>query len=210
MANAENQFKIEGQAGGEEYQGLNDSQPTRRHVQGQVQAARLYRENALSKVLERLLIPRPTDDPKDPLTWSTWRKHAAFCIISHFLFLSNYSTSSLPPALVLITKDFDITQTQASYLNTFNILFLGIRNLFWVPTSLKIGKRSVLILCSAIFFASCVWNAEAQSWGSMLGARIVQGFGASVSEALDQPLWPTFTSSMKEVRNLDSTAYSPV
>ena len=210
MANAENQFKIEGQAGGEEYQGLNDSQPTRRHVQGQVQAARLYRENALSKVLERLLIPRPTDDPKDPLTWSTWRKHSAFCIIFHFLFLSNYSTSSLPPALVLITKDFNITQTQASYLNTFNILFLGIGNLFWVPTSLKIGKDqcSFCVPPSSSLHAS---GTRRRNPGAPCSEREqCRGLARALSRPLDQPLWPTFTSSVKEVPNLDSTAYSPV
>ena len=185
MENTDIEAKIEARPGHEEYQGLDQSFLKHRHVvQGQVQAAHLYREDAQGKVLERLLIPRPTDDPKDPLTWSTLRKHTAFIIVSFFVFLSNYSTASLSPALVPLIKEFNITGTKASYLNTFNILFLGLGNLFWVPISLKIGKRPVLILCLAIFFSSCVWNAEAKSWGSMLGARILQGFGASASEAL--------------------------
>jgi MFS family permease len=74
--------------------------------------------------------------------------------------------------------------TKGSYLITFNILFLGLGNVFWVPLSLKVGKRPVLIASSAIFFASSIWSARAQTWGSLLGARIVQGFGASSSEAL--------------------------
>jgi MFS family permease len=73
---------------------------------------------------------------------------------------------------------------EASYLITFNILFLGIGNLFWIPLARKIGKRPVLILSSAIFFASSIWATVAQSWGSLFGARIIQGFGASSSEAL--------------------------
>lgn len=74
--------------------------------------------------------------------------------------------------------------TKASYLITFNILFLGIGNLFWIPLSIKIGKRPVLVLSTLIFFVSSIWAAVAQSWGSLLGARIIQGFGASSSEAL--------------------------
>lgn len=80
--------------------------------------------------------------------------------------------------------DFGIDFTKASYLITFNILFLGIGNLFWVPLSLKVGKRPVLTLCSGIFFVATIWSAVAKSYGSLLGARILQGFGASASEAL--------------------------
>lgn len=100
------------------------------------------------------------------------------------MFLSNYVTASIGPGLVPIAEELRATQTQASYLITFNILFLGLGNIFWVPLAVKIGKRPVLILCSAIFFASSIWSAEATSYGSLLAARIVQGFGASASEAL--------------------------
>ncbi|KAJ9609082.1 hypothetical protein H2200_006853 [Cladophialophora chaetospira] len=101
-----------------------------------------------------------------------------------FVFLSNYITASLTPILVPIVKDFEVSVTKGSYLITFNILFLGIGNLFWVPLSLKTGKRPVLLLCSFIFLMGSVWSCVAQSWGSLLGARILQGFGASSSEAL--------------------------
>jgi MFS family permease len=148
------------------------------------------------------LLPRPTEDPKDPLvslnppytgdqvltavlqTWNTWRKHVALITLCFFVFLSNYITASISPIFVPIIEHFDVSVTKAGYLITFNILFLGIGNLFWIPLSRKIGKRPVLILSSAIFFASSIWATVAQSWGSLFGARIVQGFGASSSEAL--------------------------
>lgn len=101
-----------------------------------------------------------------------------------FVFLSNYITSSIAPILVLIAQDFGVSITKSSYLFTINLLFLGLGNLFWIPLSLKIGKRPVLVLCAAIFFVSSIWSAVAKSWGSMLGARIVQGFSASVVEGL--------------------------
>ena len=63
-----------------------------------------------------------------------------------FVFLSNYITASLTPILVPIVKEFEVSVTKTSYLITFNILFLGIGNLFWVPLSLKVGKRPVLLV----------------------------------------------------------------
>ncbi|KAH8690798.1 major facilitator superfamily domain-containing protein [Talaromyces proteolyticus] len=134
--------------------------------------------------MQRNLIPRPTNDPKDPLTWSTWRKHLAFTSIAFFVFLSNYITAAIGPALVSIIKEFNISQTQAGYLITLNILSLGVGNLFWIPFAVKFGKRPIIILSSAIFFGSSIWSALAKSYGSLLGARIIQGFGASSSEAL--------------------------
>ncbi|OBT94853.1 hypothetical protein VE01_06358 [Pseudogymnoascus verrucosus] len=180
-----------------------DTQPAVRHEEnaglekhqlahGIVDAAHLFqgmhvdpeRKDNSGKVTGRLLLPRPTDNPKDPLTWSLWRKHLCLVTICYFVFMSNYITASISPILLPILLDFKITLTKASYLITFNILFLGIGNIFWIPLSLKIGKRPVLILSSAVFFASSIWSARAQSWGSLFAARIIQGFGASSSEAL--------------------------
>ncbi|KIW93399.1 uncharacterized protein Z519_06004 [Cladophialophora bantiana CBS 173.52] len=101
-----------------------------------------------------------------------------------FVFMSNYITASISPILVPIIVEFDISVTKATYLITCNILTLGLGNLFWVPLAQKIGKRPVLVICAAVFFEPAIWSAKASSWGSLLGARIVQGWGASCSEAL--------------------------
>lgn len=117
-------------------------------------------------------------------TWPLWRKHLVNFTVSLFVFLSNYITNSISPILVPIAIDLNISLTQASYLLTLNLLFLGLGNLFWVPLALKIGKRPVWVMCAIIFFASSIWSAVANDFGSLLGARIVQGFGASAAEAL--------------------------
>lgn len=101
-----------------------------------------------------------------------------------FVFLSNYITVSVSPILVAIVTDLNVDINQGSYLITLNFLFLGLGNLFWIPLSEKIGKRPVLLMCSCLFFASSIWAAASKGYGSLLGARIVQGFSASASEAL--------------------------
>lgn len=116
--------------------------------------------------------------------WPAWRKHLANLTLCYFVFLSNFITSSIAPILVVIADDFGVSVTKASYLFSINLLFLGLGNLFWIPLSLKIGKRPVLVICVTIFFASSIWSAVAKDWGSLLGARIIQGFGASVVEGL--------------------------
>lgn len=98
--------------------------------------------------------------------------------------MSNYTTASIAPILLPVMKDLKTNLARGGYLITVNILTLGLGNLFWVPLSLKIGKRPVLLMCAAIFFGASVWAAESKSYGSLLAARAVQGFGASSSEAI--------------------------
>ncbi|KAK5737160.1 hypothetical protein LTR17_006943 [Elasticomyces elasticus] len=100
------------------------------------------------------------------------------------VFLSNYITVSISPILGLVATKFQASITEAGWLITVNLLFLGLGNLFWIPLSEKIGKRPVLVITSGLFFVSTVWAAVAKSYGSLLGARIVQGFAASVSEGI--------------------------
>ncbi|KAF2428301.1 hypothetical protein EJ08DRAFT_699161 [Tothia fuscella] len=109
---------------------MSDEKPNPHAAVGAVNVAHLYREDSQGKVLGRLLLPRPTDDPRDPLTWSVWRKHLALITIYFFVFLSNYITSSVNPILINIATDFKVSITKASWLITFNLLFLGIGNLF--------------------------------------------------------------------------------
>ncbi|KAK3636498.1 hypothetical protein LTR56_014124 [Elasticomyces elasticus] len=86
--------------------------------------------------------------------------------------------------LLLVATKFQASITEAGWLITVNLLLLGLGNLFWIPLSEKIGKRPVLVITSGLFFVSTVWAAVAKSYGSLLGARIVQGFAASVSEGI--------------------------
>ncbi|KIX03500.1 uncharacterized protein Z518_07053 [Rhinocladiella mackenziei CBS 650.93] len=108
----------------------------------------------------------------------------AMTSVCFFVFLSNYITVTISPILVYVIQDFHVDLTKGSWLITFNLLFLGLGNLFWVPLSEEIGKRPVLLMCSCLFFVSSIWSAVAKGWGSLFAARIIQGFAASSSEAL--------------------------
>lgn len=101
-----------------------------------------------------------------------------------FVFMSSYVTTAISPILLPVITDLEINLDQASYLITLNVLLLGLGNLFWIPLAQKIGKRPVMIMCTLVFFVSSIWSAVAKSYGSLLAARCIQGFGASSSEAL--------------------------
>ena len=59
---------------------------------------------------------------------------------------------------------------------------LGIGNMFWVPLASKFGKRASLLVSTLLQFFVMIWLAEAKSFPSLLGARILQGFAAGAGE----------------------------
>lgn len=64
------------------------------------------------------------------------------------------------------------------------ILVLGFSNLLWVPVATTLGRRPVALLSSLICAASSIWRARATSYGSFMGACILNGLAAGPCETL--------------------------
>jgi len=59
-----------------------------------------------------------------------------------------------------------------------------IKNFFWVPTAVYLGKRPIFILSSLILCVANIWAAKSSSIGSLLGSHILAAFAGSSTEAL--------------------------
>ncbi|KAK3326633.1 major facilitator superfamily domain-containing protein [Apodospora peruviana] len=131
--------------------------------------------------------PTPTTDPADPLNWARWRKMACLLSVSLYAFVCNFASASLAPALPLWNLSFpghkrpfdDLTQFIA-----FNVLLLGLGNIFWVPLANVFGRRPVVILSAMILFIATTCGGFASDFDNVLAVRIFQGIGSSVSETI--------------------------
>jgi MFS family permease len=103
-------------------------------------------------------------------------------------------------AIVPLTKQFKTDATHATFLVGFNVLMFGLGNVLWVPLMRVIGKRPVYLIALAVFVAANAWSAKATSWGSLLGGRMVSGFGASAADA-------TVPSAVAEMFFLDQRGH---
>lgn len=86
-------------------------------------------------------------------------------------------------ALPLIAE-FDITFTQVSLLTGYQTIAVGAVAVVVSALGVKFGKRPVFLASCLLCFVGCIWNAEAHSFGSMVGARVVQGLGTTAFESL--------------------------
>ncbi|KAJ0419701.1 major facilitator superfamily domain-containing protein [Aspergillus carlsbadensis] len=66
----------------------------------------------------------------------------------------------------------------------YNLLLIGLSNIFWVPVANTFGRRIVFIVGALTMTLSSLWAAKASSLPSLLGARSVQAVGMGPSFTL--------------------------
>ncbi|KAH7122988.1 major facilitator superfamily transporter [Dactylonectria macrodidyma] len=136
---------------------------------------------------EFIKVPRPSDDPADPLNWPTWRRITLLLIASLYAFTGNFVSASIAPMLQLLyhgivppTRPY----SELTYFISVSTLFLGASNILWVPLSNIIGRRPVLLLATLLMTLCTVWCGLATSYDSLFAGRVFQAIGAGASETV--------------------------
>lgn len=101
-----------------------------------------------------------------------------------FLFVSVESALSMGPMFPLFDAEFSLNDTQLSLLTGACVLALGFSNFIIVPFSNIFGRRMASLVFCLLGIASCIWQALATSYRSMLAARVVNGIATATSETL--------------------------
>lgn len=130
----------------------------------------------------QVLVPQPSDDPHDPLNWSPmWKGLTIFCstLVS---FSQGFGPLALAPMFGNLIEAFDSNLTDVVQFTGVAILVLGFSNFIWVPIQSSFGRRPVLIFSTLICLGSSIWRARAQTYGSFMGACVLNGIGAGPAE----------------------------
>ncbi|KAH6633322.1 MFS transporter-like protein [Boeremia exigua] len=131
-----------------------------------------------------VLVPQPSDDPHDPLNWSIWWKTGCITSTAFVVFTQGFGPLALAPMFPALMEAFQCDLAGAIQFTGVCILVLGFSNFIWVPISTSFGRRPVLLLSQLINFGTSIWRAKATSYGSFMGACIVNGIGAGPSETM--------------------------
>ncbi|KAJ6447072.1 cycloheximide resistance [Purpureocillium lavendulum] len=134
------------------------------------------------------LVPQPSDDPEDPLVsqnWPRWRKDL------------NLLSLLMTAGLVGGMKTAFIT-TSGSMATHYNVSFTAVAALTAVPMILSTftglvsvvaakfwGKRPIYLSSMILLFIGSVWNmTDSDSYGSCMGARVIQGLAWGAFDTL--------------------------
>ncbi|POR32388.1 hypothetical protein TPAR_07403 [Tolypocladium paradoxum] len=132
-----------------------------------------------------ILVPQPSDDPNDPLNSSILKRDLRFLLFGYcgVLCIGGIGPilSSFVPELMAL---FNINLTQVSLLTGYSLCATGATGIIISAATRKYGKRPTLLFSVICAFVGTVWGGAAQSYNSLLGARVVQGFGVSMFESI--------------------------
>jgi MFS family permease len=132
----------------------------------------------------RVLVPQPSDDPHDPLNWSPLWKHTTIFSAIVLSFSLNLGPLALAPMFPFYMEEWNSSLADVIQFTGVAILCLGFSNFIWVPIMVCFGRRPVAIFSTLICVGSSIWRALAPSYGSFMGACILNGLAAGPCESL--------------------------
>ncbi|KAL4923699.1 putative MFS transporter [Aspergillus undulatus] len=129
-----------------------------------------------------LLLAGPSNDPHDPLNWTRLRKLTVVATVTAVTFSQGLGPLALAPMFPHIMETFHSDLASVVKFTGVCILVLGFSNFFWIPIQATYGRRPVLIFSTLVCVVSNIWRATAKSYGSYMGACVLNGFGAGPAE----------------------------
>ncbi|KAM5538328.1 hypothetical protein V8D89_007930 [Ganoderma adspersum] len=131
-----------------------------------------------------VLIPQPSDDPRDPLNWPRWKKEVCFWTL---VFMTGLADTLFPLAAsgyFRLAKEFKVSVDEVA--SAFGATLPGAAAFLLVqtPITVKYGLRIVYLLTTFLMFISSAWTALSPNLASIRVSRVFQGFGQAASKCL--------------------------
>ncbi|WYZ36194.1 hypothetical protein EsH8_XI_000077 [Colletotrichum jinshuiense] len=128
--------------------------------------------------------PRQFDSTTSPLTLSTARKEMYFFTLVFGACVTGATGPLIVPAFSLVAAEFDTTLQHVTMLNGVLVMALGVSSYVLAAFAEIIGRRLVFLGTSALLVIACTWAAVSNSYGALLGARVLQGLAMASFFAL--------------------------
>ncbi|BGP47457.1 hypothetical protein JCM10450v2_003309 [Rhodotorula kratochvilovae] len=113
-----------------------------------------------------VLVPQPSDDPRDPLNWTERKKFTILIIVALAAFVGDFQSGAGIPLLGSQGAEWGLSPTKVNEAGNLNVLLLGIGGLIWIPPLYFWGRLPVLF-----------WTQLLGTF-MILGSVLVNDFGA--------------------------------
>lgn len=104
--------------------------------------------------------------------------------VSFLAFLATLNVAIINPAVVPLSAEFNIPHVTGTYQTTVAIGTSALGPLVFTPFANVYGRRPAYLLSVLIGFASAVGSANAKTYGTLVLARAINGFGPSAALGL--------------------------
>jgi len=133
---------------------------------------------------KHILVPQPSDDPRDPLNWPMMKKQLCFWTLLLMAGIAGACGPLVSSGYVAIARDTNASVNSVAASNGYLLLGLGVAMFFQSAIAVKFGRRPVFIVSAFILFTGFLWSGAAKTDTSFTVSRIYQGVGMASYEAL--------------------------
>lgn len=130
-------------------------------------------------LLNIILHPPPSADINDPLRWLDWKKEYQLILLTFWGFMQSVSTIWSGPIWDLWVDLFGCTYNELNIMSGLCFVFIALGCVMLQPCALKLGKRFVYLVCTALQIAGNVTYAKATSVHHLYAASALVGFGSA-------------------------------
>lgn len=131
------------------------------------------------------LVPQPSDDPDDPLNWSTWKKELNFGSLLLMVAITGVLKTIFLSVNAQLAGAYEVSYTSVAALTGVPLILSAVTAFASLVASRVCGKRPLYLASLLLVFIGTVWNTNvATSYSQCMAARIFQGFGWGAFDAL--------------------------
>lgn len=141
-------------------------------------------KHAKGRNADIVLVPQPSESPRDPLNWPQWKKELLLFIISIDTAVVGAWGPMISPGFAEMAVQFNMSYNALNGGLGWAIFAIGISCFVTNGLSVKFGRRPVMILGNLMLFISSVWAYHAHTYKSLLASRIFGAIGMSPFEVL--------------------------
>ncbi|KAM3493706.1 hypothetical protein MY3957_002966 [Beauveria namnaoensis] len=155
------------------------------------------------------LMPQPSDDADDPLNWPQWKKDVNLAALVSVVGLIGALKTVFLTTSALAAEHYRTSYLAIAALTGVPLMLSAVSGAGACVVARIYGRRPVYLLATAALLVGSIWNATAAgSYGSCMGARLLQGLGWGVFDTL--VMTSIQDTYFEHQRNLRVTLYNIV
>ncbi|KAJ5579856.1 MFS general substrate transporter [Penicillium hispanicum] len=131
-----------------------------------------------------ILDPVPSNDPNEPLNWSTARKSVNFTIVMGMTVVVFAALSIQTIFWQQMVVDLHVTYAQLNRTMSVNFVGLAMGCVLLIPLAKKYGRRPIYIASTVVMLATSFWTARLESLAQLYVCNLLQGLAGATNEAI--------------------------
>ncbi|PHH88932.1 hypothetical protein CDD83_6865 [Cordyceps sp. RAO-2017] len=133
-----------------------------------------------------VLLPVPSDDPDDPLNWSTFRKCWNYALLTATTACIFSVLSTQPVFWSQMLEELPVKQADLNASQALQLIGTAVGCIIFVPFTRKYGRRPIYILSVAIVAAATLWSAYMNTALEIILSNVLMGLAAATNETATQ------------------------